>query len=131
MAGLAVAGAAIVGAAGCSTPVNPFRRRPDMNVVLILIDSLRNDHVGAYGGTRAKTPYIDALAKDSLRFTRAYPECMPPLPARRTVYTGRRTFPFDAYSTQENGSALMYGWLPIPDGQSTLSGASRKQRSFP
>lgn len=122
VAGLGVAGAALVGAAGCSSPVNPFQRRPDMNVVLILIDSLRKDHVGAYGGTRAKTPNLDALVGESLRFTRAYPECMPTLPTRRAVYTGRRTFPFDDYSAQENGSALMYGWLPIPEGQSTLAG---------
>ena len=71
-----------------------FARRPDgPNVVLVMIDTLRADYVGAYGG-RARTPAIDALARDSLRFTRFYPEAMATVPARRSVMTGRRVFPF-------------------------------------
>jgi len=92
-----------------------------MNAVLITIDSLRKDHVGAYGNDWIQTPNLDALAKESLRFTRAYPECMPTLPTRRSIYTGRRTFPFDDYSAEENGNALMYGWLPIPKEQTTIA----------
>jgi arylsulfatase A-like enzyme len=133
VAGVGVAGAALIGASACNAPQNPFRPRPDANVVLITIDSLRKDHVGAYGGAyggangaanggaRARTPNLDALARDSLRFTRAYPECMPTIPTRRAVYTGRRTFPFDDYSARENGNALMYGWLPIPQGQPSIA----------
>ena len=54
-----------------------------MNVVVVIIDSLRKDHVGAYGNDWIKTPSLDALAKESLRFTRAYPEAIPSIPARR------------------------------------------------
>ena len=36
-----------------------------MNVVVVILDSLRKDHVGAYGNDRIKTPNLDALAKDS------------------------------------------------------------------
>ena len=44
------------------------------NLLVVLIDNLRTDHVGAYGGDRARTPEMDALARQSLRFTRARPE---------------------------------------------------------
>jgi arylsulfatase A-like enzyme len=34
-----------------------------MNVVLVIIDSLRNDHVGAYGNDWIQTPNLDALSE--------------------------------------------------------------------
>lgn len=64
------------------------------NLLVVLIDNLRADHVGAYGGKRAKTPELDALARQSLRFTRARPEAFPTVAARRAILTGRRAFPF-------------------------------------
>ena len=59
------------------------------------MDSLRKDHVGAYGNDKIKTPNLDALAKESLRFTRAYPESAPTICARRAIHTGLRTWPFE------------------------------------
>jgi len=47
-------------------------RRPGADVVLITIDALRADHVGAYGYARPTTPNLDAFAKDAVRFERAY-----------------------------------------------------------
>lgn len=64
------------------------------NVVVVVIDNLRVDHVGAYGDTRVLTPNLDALAADGLRFTRARPEAFPTVAARRAILTGRRSFPF-------------------------------------
>ncbi len=43
-----------------------------MNVVAILVDTLRADHVGAYGYERDTTPNIDALAKQAILFERCY-----------------------------------------------------------
>ena len=53
------------------------------NVVLIIMDSLRKDHVGAYGNDTIRTPNLDALSRESLRFTRAYPESAPTICASR------------------------------------------------
>ena len=53
-------------------PLPDGPRRPDADVLLITIDALRADHVGAYGYTRATTPNIDALAARGVRFARAY-----------------------------------------------------------
>jgi arylsulfatase A-like enzyme/HEAT repeat protein len=46
--------------------------RPNADVVLITIDALRADHVGAYGYPRPTTPNLDALARRGIRFERAY-----------------------------------------------------------
>jgi arylsulfatase A-like enzyme len=64
------------------------------NVVVVMIDSLRRDHVGAFGGSRAATPNIDALARDSVRFPNACHEAMPTIPVRRSLVRGRRVYPF-------------------------------------
>ncbi len=53
-------------------PLPDGPRRPEADVLLITIDALRDDHVGAYGYPRATTPNIDALAARGTRFVRAY-----------------------------------------------------------
>ena len=41
-------------------------------IVLISIDTLRSDHLPAYGYRRVETPAIDALRRDAVLFARAY-----------------------------------------------------------
>jgi len=53
-------------------PLPEGPRRPDADVVVITIDALRADHVGAYGYKRPTTPNIDVLARGGARFERAY-----------------------------------------------------------
>jgi len=65
-----------------------------MNVVGIMLDSLRYDHVGCNGNEWIKTPVLDELAKESLRFTNAYPEGLPTIPVRTTLWTGQCTLAF-------------------------------------
>jgi arylsulfatase A-like enzyme len=92
-----------------------------MNVVLVILDSLRKDHVGAYGNDGIETPNLDALAAGSLRFTRAYPESIPTLPARRAIHTGLRTWPFRNWDPPEGETFMPAGWQHIPEDQTTLS----------
>jgi len=63
MAGSAVA-ASVILVARSSAPARP-------NIVLILIDTLRADHLGAYGYDRATSPNIDALARRGVLFETA------------------------------------------------------------
>ncbi|CAN5910947.1 sulfatase [soil metagenome] len=92
-----------------------------MNVILIILDSLRKDHVGAYGNDWIKTPNLDAFAKESLKFTRAYPESIPTIPARRAIHTGLRTWPFHDWIPQKGETFFPAGWQRIPEDQATLS----------
>lgn len=64
---------------GCSSEGDPrpvgtlddllaLRERNDLNVLFILIDTLRADRLGVYGSERATSPTIDALAASGIRF---------------------------------------------------------------
>jgi len=54
-------------------PLPEGPRRPDANVILVTVDALRADHLGAFGYRRhPTTPHIDGLAAGSARFRRAY-----------------------------------------------------------
>jgi choline-sulfatase len=57
------------------------------DVLLVTIDTLRADHIGAYGG-RAPTPTLDALAARGVRFTHAYAHAPMTLPAHTSIMTG-------------------------------------------
>jgi arylsulfatase A-like enzyme len=92
-----------------------------MNVILVIIDSLRRDHLGVYGNNWIHTPNLDALAKESLRFDRAHPESMPTILARRAIHTGIRTFPFRNWHKWYSEDVNLWGWQPIPQGQVTLA----------
>ena len=59
------------------------------NVLLITIDTLRADHVGAYGWARARTSALDGLAKNGALFERAYAAAPITLPSHATLLTGR------------------------------------------
>ena len=52
----------------CNTPGKPETKPMARNLVLITIDTLRADHVGAYGWTRARTSTLDAIAKNGAVF---------------------------------------------------------------
>ncbi|HSS40895.1 MAG TPA: sulfatase, partial [Polyangia bacterium] len=58
--------------AAALAPLPDGPRRREADVLLITIDALRADHVGAYGYSRPTTPNLDALAREGVRFTRAY-----------------------------------------------------------
>jgi arylsulfatase A-like enzyme len=59
-------------AEGDRPPLPEGPRRPQGDVLVITIDALRADHVGAYGYARHTTPNLDALAATGTRFARAY-----------------------------------------------------------
>jgi len=66
-------------------------KKPTFNVVLITIDTLRADHVGCYGYKQIKTPNIDSVAADGVRFERAFTPVPVTLPSHTAILTG--TYP--------------------------------------
>jgi len=64
----------------------PDPKRP--NILFIFTDQHRLSGVGCYGETPCRTPNIDRLAADGLRFETAYTTCPVCSPARGTIMTG-------------------------------------------
>jgi len=62
---------------------------PVRSVLLITIDTLRADRVGAYGDTSARTPVMDGLARRGVRFSNAFAAAPITLPSHATILTGR------------------------------------------
>ena len=54
----------------------------DCNILLISMDTLRSDHLGAYGYERPNSPNIDALANNAVVFERAISQSAWTRPAR-------------------------------------------------
>ena len=81
-----ILGVAAAMAFGCGRGESAPARHPP--VIVISIDTLRSDHLPAYGYRGVRTPAIDALAHDALVFERAYSHCPLTLPSHATILTG-------------------------------------------
>ena len=79
-----------------------------MNVIWIVADTFRQDHLGAYGNPTVRTPSLDALAAKSVRFDRHYASGFPTMPTRAAHFTGRWTISF-------------MDWEPLPEEVTTLA----------
>jgi choline-sulfatase len=76
-------------ATACSRQQPPPPVEPPRHLILITIDTLRADRVGAYGYSHARTPNMDALAKRGARFDRTYATAPITLPSHASLMTGR------------------------------------------
>ena len=89
--------------------------RARMNVVVVVMDSLRADHVY---GHRARTAAWDRVARQGVRFLNAHPEGMPTIPARRAIMSGKRTYPFRGWRPRWRDLPAQPGWEPVgSDGE--------------
>lgn len=64
-----------------------------MNVIFIMNDTFRRDHLGCYGNSWIKTPNLDAFAQRSALFEDFYSASYPTVPNRWDVVTGQYGFP--------------------------------------
>ena len=81
------------------------------NIVLITLDSTRADRLGFLGG-HARTPALDALAKESLTFERAYAQAPLTVVSHATLLTG--TYP-QTHQVTEFGAPLAASLPYLPD----------------
>ncbi|MCX7917667.1 MAG: sulfatase-like hydrolase/transferase [bacterium] len=87
-----------------------------MNLIFIMIDSLRQDHVGIYNQGKkvfenvksCKTPNIDKFAKNSVVFENVYPNGLPTIPVRYELMTGFYSLPYRP-------------WCPLTDYDITIA----------
>lgn len=87
---VAAAGASVLlsslrGAGTGAPPASPAGTR---SLVLITIDTLRADRVGAYGWAAARTPIMDGIAARGVRFRRAFAAAPITLPSHASLLTG-------------------------------------------
>jgi arylsulfatase A-like enzyme len=80
------------------------------NVLFIMADQLRRDHLSCYGHPTLKTPHLDALAARGVRFTNAFVQGPVCGASRMSTYTGRYV--------ASHGSA--WNFVPLSVGQRTL-----------
>ena len=78
-----------------------------MNVVVIVTDTWRRDHMGLYGNTVVRTPWLDRFSERCVVFDRAYLASFPTMPMRADLYTGKFT-------------AAYLGWAPLPEDEVIL-----------
>jgi len=68
---------------------NASERPP--NIIFIMADDLGYGEVGVYGQRHIKTPYLDQMATEGMRFTQSYSGAPVCAPARDVLMTGRHT----------------------------------------
>jgi choline-sulfatase len=103
------------------TASQPVRAR---NLLLITIDTLRMDRVGAYGDTDASTPAMDRLAARGVRFTNAFAVTPITLPSHASILTGR--YPA-GHGARHNGMRID---LAVPTLAESLSRAGFATGAF-
>ncbi len=74
--------------AACSSDRGGAEPRSGPNVLMIVVDTLRADHLGCYGYERATSPAIDALAARGTRFDRAYTAAPWTMPSVASMLSG-------------------------------------------
>ncbi len=80
-----------------------------MNVILIVTDTFRRDHLPCYGNAEVITPNLDRFAQQALIFEDCYAASFPTVPARADLMTGRYTFAY-------------LPWGPLPQDEVTMAG---------
>ena len=88
--------------AGCRADDAVPEPAPRPNIVLIYADDLGFGDVSSYGATAIRTPHIDRLAANGLRFTRAHASSATCTPSRYTLLTGE-------YAWREQGTGIAPG----------------------
>ncbi|MEZ4660315.1 MAG: sulfatase [Caldilineaceae bacterium] len=79
-----------------------------MNIILIVADTLRRDHLPPYGNQTVLAPNLTAFAESALVFEDCYPASFPTVPTRADLMTGRYTFTY-------------LDWGPLPRNEVTLA----------
>jgi choline-sulfatase len=85
---------------GCGRPAPAAKAAAARNLVLVTIDTLRADHVGAYGYARSQASFVDLMAQSGATFDRAYAAAPITLPSHATLMTGR--YP-PGHGSRDNG----------------------------
>jgi arylsulfatase A-like enzyme len=82
-----------------------------MNIIVIVADSFRRDHLGCYGNEWINTPNLDTFAAGACVIEGAYADSLNTMPARTSMWTGRIGFPFRGWQPLEVADLTIAEWL--------------------
>jgi len=88
------------------------------NIIIILADDLGYGSLGCYGQKKIKTPHIDQMAKEGIRYTNAYCGTSVSAPSRCVLMTGMHT---GHAAIRGNAEVNPYGQYPLPDSCLTIA----------
>ena len=94
------------------------------NIIFIMADDLGYAELGSYGQKKIKTPHLDRLARQGMRFTRNYSGNAVCAPSRCVLMTGKH--PGHAF-VRNNGEIKPEGQRPIPKDEITMAELLRDQ----
>jgi len=107
-----------------STDSAPSSAAAPPNVILIVMDTVRADHLGCYGYERATSPRVDAFSRSATRYTRALSAAPWTVPSHASMFTGvpplahgAHTFPTEQQQTR-NVNSLDRSWLTLAEALS-------------
>jgi len=81
---------ALVAIIGCGAAPEPAARGPKVqNVIIVLVDTLRADHIGTYGYERQTSPYLDEFAAGAVVFEHARSQSSCTFPSVNSLMTSR------------------------------------------
>lgn len=102
----------LVGGSGFARPSGQTELPPPETIVLVTIDTLRADHVGAYGYWLETTPFLDRLAAQGARFERAMAHSGTTQPSHASMFTG--LYPLQ-HGVLRNGQRLAEEFVTVAE----------------
>lgn len=99
-------------------------RRP--NVILIVLDTLRSDHLSCYGYGRPTSPQIDAFARGATLYARSFSTAPWTLPSHSSLFTGKFPFEHGAHTFQIDKPTPKNAY-PLHDSHETLAEALKAE----
>ncbi len=100
----------------------PAQQKP--NIIYIYADDMGYGELGCYGQQKIKTPYLDKIAKEGIRFTQHYTSAPVCAPARCMLMTGKHSGHSYIRGNYELGGfedAKEGGQMPLPEGTFTIA----------
>ena len=94
------------------------------NIVLIMADDLGWRELGCYGQKHIRTPHIDQLAAEGMRFEQFYAGAAVCAPSRCILMTGKHgghAFVRDNYEVKNPAKGIFGGQFPLPAGETTMA----------
>lgn len=121
---LALAGACLLGPA-CARTAPPGAPARPPNVLLVTLDTVRADHLSAYGYPVATSPRLEALARHATLYRRALATSPWTIPTHGSLFTGKFPFEHGAITFKVDQPEARNAW-PLPAEHLTLAEALRE-----